>query len=155
MESKVENIKLGKSNELKKKYIKFDHGAITIYNLKNGTLTGTPQHIFQVEHDTKVKTMDQDSSLHANEFKIEFRYGDLLVDCLFLKPESIIIKCRDAKLRDEWYEKVATVAANLKVEKEANLKLLQHGKNRFYDDLDEFDPALRKTVTSHAGKWFG
>ena len=155
MEGKVSKIILGQSNILKNKYVKFDHGAITIYNLSGRELTGYPQHIFQVEHDTKVKTMDQDSSLHENEVKIEFNYGDLLVDGLFLKSEDVIFQCSSRKTRDEWYEKVATVAANLKVEKEANLKLLQHGKNRFYDDVEAFDPALRKSVTSYGGRWFG
>ena len=69
---------------LKNKFVKFDHGAITIYSVGNSNKLGSsPEHIFQVEHDTKVKTRETDHSLLKNEFKVEFQFGDLLVDKLF------------------------------------------------------------------------
>ena len=52
----------------------------------------------------------------------------------------------DKKAKDDWYEKITTVSGNLKVEMEANHKLIQHGKNRYYDKLKDVDPELRKII---------
>ena len=142
---KIKKLVLGGTTPLINMFVIFVHGAICIYNSGKGeTGQGSPQHIFQVEHDTRVKTKEQDNDLLDNEFKIEFKFGDLLVDKLFFKEESAIFQCADKSNRDQWVEKIKSVAANLKVEKEANQTLIQHGKNRFYDKLKNMDPIIRK-----------
>ena len=60
----------------------------------------------------------------------------------------------DKKAKDDWYEKITTVSGNLKVEMEANHKLIQHGKNRYYDKLKDVDPELRKIINKQ-GTFFG
>ena len=150
---KIKKLILGGTTPLKNKFVIFVHGAICIYNSGKGeTGQGSPQHIFQVEHDTRVKTKEQDNNLLDNELKIEFKFGDLLVDKLFFKEESAIFQCADKSNRDQWVEKIKSVAANLKVEKEANQTLIQHGKNRFYDKLKNMDPIIRKMTNKQGTK---
>ena len=71
-----------------------------------------------------------------------------------LVPETVTFSLSDKKAKDDWYEKITTVAGNLKVEKEANHMLIQHGKNRYYDKLKDIDPELRKIINKQ-GTFFG
>ena len=86
---KIKKLVLGGTTPLINMFVIFVHGAICIYNSGKGeTGQGSPQHIFQVEHDTQVKTKEQDNDLLDNEFKIEFKVVDLLLISCFLKKNQ-------------------------------------------------------------------
>ena len=135
-------------------YARLDHGAISVYQIdKHSKPTGSPIHVYEVSHDTKVVPVPGSKS----EFELLFQNGDLLHDEEFLNPQKVTFRAVDSKDIDshaaalQWQGKIETIAKNLKIRFDTNQTIIQHGKNIFHDD--PISPAAMKALGNH-GTWF-
>jgi hypothetical protein len=110
--------------------LKFDHGAITIYQYHKNKdkLNSSPIHIFQVEHDTIINTRMPNSAA----FKLTFSHGDLLQDGTFLKPQSITFQVVNKERKYIWCKLIDQVIRNLQINFHAGHKAVEHGQNLYH-----------------------